>query len=471
MTRVTRSGRSGLEVLAIGGLLLATAGCGARWSGAQQATITRSDQASVGGSASSGGAGTSRVESTAGTAGAGDVRADAGAPREGDGGANAVSSVGADQRGASACSATSTAPGVTSKEITVGSISSLSGPVPGLGASAAAATRAYVAFRNSTGGVCGRRIVLREADDTTDNGQYRSVVSDMSTQVLGIAGGFALGDVGGTSIVRERALPVVNVPSGDAVSELPTVFDMNPPVADPNGVIGKYRYLRAQGARTVAMAYLAVDQSRAEALTQRHLMEAAGMTIVSVQELPLSTLSYDPAARGVAKSGADYLFFIGDTHGNAAMAKAMADTGYHLNTAEYLTFAYGTSFIEQAGAAANGAVTWLRVLPNEDAGGNEEVATYLQWMARVAPTAARDEFAADAWAGTRAFFDALEALPGPITRAALVAQLQSVDVYDAGGMLGPIHLGRERTNACLVAMRVESGAWKRLAPAKGFLCS
>lgn len=359
---------------------------------------------------------------------------------------------------------------MTDDAIAVGSISSLSGPVPGLGASSAAAVRAYVAYRNATGGVCGRELALREADDGTDNGRYRAVVGDLGPRVLGLAGGFALGDVGGAEVIGAQQLPVVNVPSGDAVQQLPTAFDVNPPYPDPDAVIGKYRYLRDHGASKVAMAYLAVDQSRAEARLQRRLMEAAGLRVVDVQELPVSTLSYDSAARSVANSGADYFFFIGDVNSNGSMARAMADTGYELRFAEYFTFVYGTKFVELAGSAAEGVVSWLRTLPNEDAGSNAEMAAFVEWMDRIAPGEAKDVFAADSWASAKAFVDALVALPGPITRDALVAQLRSVDTFDAGGMLGPIRLGAEQTNGCFVAVQVRSGRWERLTPDRGFLC-
>jgi ABC-type branched-subunit amino acid transport system substrate-binding protein len=200
-------------------------------------------------------------------------------------------------------------------------------------------------------------------------------------------------------------------------------------------------------------------------------MEAAGLRVTSVQELPISTLSFDSTARGVASSGADHLFFIGDASSNASMARSMADTGYRTRFAEYFTFVYGTDFIEAAGPAAEGATTWLRTLPNEEADRNEEVARYLEWMDRIATDDVRDAFAADAWAATKAFFDALEALPGPITRDAFIAQLASIETYDAGGLLGPIRLGAERTNGCFVGLRVEDGQWRRLAPAAGFLCA
>jgi len=66
--------------------------------------------------------------------------------------------------------------------------------------------------------------------------------------------------------------------------------------------------------------------------------------------------------------------------------------------------------------------------------------------------------------------DALAALPGPITRDGLLAQLRTMSPYDAGGFLGPIQLGAKLNNGCLIGMIVEGGAWRWVAPNEGFLC-
>ncbi len=483
---MTTARRFRLSVCVLAVLTVVVTGCGARWSDEQAAEVT--SRGTTGGSivASPIGDATDVPSPTVTTSATGDV-ANGGGPTTAVAGAqpsaddatgpSSSSASGSDRSSdttappaALPCAAPSTAPGVTDDTIALGSISSLSGPVPGLGASAAAAARAYVAYRNATGGVCGRTIELKAADDGTDNGRYRSVVGELGPTVLGIAGGFALGDVGGVDVIAAQKLPIVNVPSADAVQELPTAFDMNPPYADPNAVIGKYRYLYDHGARKVSQTYLAVDQSRAEAQVQRRLMEAAGLKIVQTQELPISTLSYDSAARSVANSGADYLFFIGDVNANGSMARSMADTGYHLKFAEYFTFAYGTEFTDLAGPAAEGAISWLRTLPNEDASNNAEVAAFVEWMDRVAPGDVKDVFAADSWTSVKAFLDTLEALPGPISRQALMAQLGATGSYDAGGMMGPIELGAEQTHGCFVAVQVRSGTWQRLTPDRGFLC-
>jgi hypothetical protein len=113
---------------------------------------------------------------------------------------------------------------------------------------------------------------------------------------------------------------------------------------------------------------------------------------------------------------------------------------------------------------------WIRNLPNEEPDSNPEQKAFLQWMDRTAPGVPADTFAAESWAGAKAFLDAVVALPGPITRPALLAQLRGTETFDAGGFLGTIQLGKKKSNGCQVAMIVQGGKWRRLTPSKGFLC-
>jgi ABC-type branched-subunit amino acid transport system substrate-binding protein len=163
------------------------------------------------------------------------------------------------------------------------------------------------------------------------------------------------------------------------------------------------------------------------------------------------------------------MLFLGGYEQNSSMATSMAGTGYKLKFADYYT-TYGTKFIDQAGSAAEGAISFSFALPVEDGGANPEQAKFLQWMRQVSPDAAMDVFAFEAWASSKAFFDALQQLPGPISRDALVNQLHTFTSYDAGGMFGRIDLANENNFGCEVGMQVVNGKWQRLVPDQGFLC-
>ena len=467
---------SRMMAVAVAGLVVSGAtACGARWNDEQRAAVLSRHQ---GGAVTAAGTGDVSDAASGDVSGAGTSGGVESASQGGAGGGQGATAAATGSKaagGAAAnktlpCAAPSTEKGVSPTSVTVGAISSESGPVPGLGSSAAAAVRALVAQRNATGGVCGRKIVLKEVDDGTDNARYRSALRQLNPQVLGISGGFALGDIGSEDLINELQIPIVNGPGADTW-RVRWVFDINPDLPKPDMVIGKYKYLYDQGARKVSMTYLAVDQSRREASIQRKLMEAAGLQIVHVNELPLSTLSYDSAARAAANSGANYLWFIADTNGAANMAKSVHDTGYKWLFKEFSYTTYGTKFIDIAGAdAAEGATSWIRSLPTEEAASNKAMAAYVEWMDRVAPGLPQDLFSIDSYVSAKAFFDSLEALPGPIGREAFVRQMESVASYDADGMFGPILFGKEVSRGCTVGMIVQGGKWRRLAPASGFLC-
>jgi ABC-type branched-subunit amino acid transport system substrate-binding protein len=467
-----RSRPSPLLVAALLGLLSMSAACGARWTDEQHAEVAsraadgESSRVATGTGSGSGGGGqaTGAAGGAAGGAasGSGTGGAAAGGGTGGQGGSG--------PSGPQPCAAPSEEQGVTDDQITVGAISSLSGPVPGLGASAADAVQAYVAHRNATGGVCGRELVLRSADDGTDLAQYRAALTKLDPEVVGITGGFAVGDLGSEQLIEDLGIPIINSPTG-RTGELPLVFDINPDFPRPDMLIGKYRYLYEQGARKVSMTYIAVDQSRIEAGIQRRLMEAAGLQVVHTNELSLSTLSYDSAARAAANSGANYLWFIADTNGQAAMARSVQETGHDWLFKEFSYTSYGTSFLELAGDAAEGVTSWLRSLPTEEADTNEAMSTFVEWMERTSPGRMIDLFAIDSYVSVKAFVEAMEALPGPISREAIVQQLASIQSYDADGMYAPITLGQDLSQGCFMAMIVRNGAWERLVPAGGgYLC-
>jgi ABC-type branched-subunit amino acid transport system substrate-binding protein len=267
-----------------------------------------------------------------------------------------------------------------------------------------------------------------------------------------------------------KNIPIVSTATADSAQAAPTLFDINPPYANVNASTAKFKYLYDQGVRTAALVYIDVAQVKTQVNQQKAQMQAVGIKIVSEQAVPLSTLSYDAAARGVANSKADYVFYPAGGNLNASFARSMASAGYQPKFLEYLT-AYGSNFVEVAGAAAEGAVNFIRSIPNEEAGSNKGVSQFIEWMGRAAPGVTPDTFAADSWASTKAFLDAVDNIPGPISREGLIAQLKTMKRYDADGFFGPINLGDKQSLGCFIAVRVVNGKWQRIHPAQGFACT
>jgi ABC-type branched-subunit amino acid transport system substrate-binding protein len=290
--------------------------------------------------------------------------------------------------------------------------------------------------------------------------------------VLGIVGGLASSDPGYADLLTADKVPAVTEADSDQFQNAPTEFDINPPYADVHTPNGKYKWMFGQGVHKAALVWFSNAQSRENMQgIEKPLMQAAGIQVVSEQELPLSTLSFDPAARAVANSGADYVYFLGAANLNSSFARSMANTGYKLKLEEFVS-AYDSDFVSEVGPAADQepVVNWIRFVPDEERASNPMTDQYLRWMAQTAPGTPHDIFAADSWASGVAFFDALQQLHGPITREAVIAQLKTFTHFDAHGFFGNINLGGKLTNGCFVAVKVVNGKWQRLAPDHGFLC-
>ena len=304
-----------VTVIACALTLLATAVCGARWDADQKAEVAARQQRGAGGGIATGDA-----------AGSGDAAVRSAPrqpqvtrpPRPPAAPAAAPPGVVAAQAptrppGPARAAPASTAPGVTDKEIRLGTISTLSGAVPGWGPARRRPLQAYVAYRNSTGGVCGRQLVLKTADDGMDNGRHRSLATQMSSEVLGLIGGLGGGDAGSGEVVAAKGMPVVTTPISDGVPERVDGVRHEPAVRRRQQGHRQVPLPHDQGVRTAALVYIAVEQTRSEVKAkQRPQMEAAGIKVVLTQELPLSTLSFDSAARAVANSKADYLLFVSE---------------------------------------------------------------------------------------------------------------------------------------------------------------
>lgn len=477
-----RSSGIGVHLRATIALLAAAlviAGCGARWSDEQAEQVLSRGASTAAGSPTAGNGvvspgevGSTDGPDASGTSAGSDVAADASASAPGAEGARDADGedVAGGSGGALPCAAASDAPGVTDSKITIATIQSLSGPVPGLGQSNLDAVRAHVAFRNATGGVCGRELVLKSADDGIDAGRYRSTLAELEPAILALVTGVAGGADGGVDVAEAANLPLVGSTVTTGLVDSPVYWGLNVPLDSYDRIVGKYRYLTSKGVSKAAVVYINAAAAPLQASQEMQLMRAAGIKVVNEQPLPLSTISYDSAARAVANSGADYLFMLHDQTGSAAMARAVTDTGYQgLKFEEYIV-AHGSRFPELAKSSAQGASTWLYALPVEDGGKVPEHARFLDWIRRVAPDTNIDTFAAQGWASAKLLMDTLEALPGPLSRDAILAQLRATGIYDAGGLYGPVDIGGRELKNCQIGMIYEGSGWKRIAPASGFLC-
>jgi len=171
---------------------LAAAGAAPGATGAQAGAATASGGGEVAGPGSAASASPGAVSGAAGGA-----ATQAGLPAGGDNGG-------------------STDVGVTADAINVGTVATLSGPIPGLFQGAAVGAQAFAAYVNSQGGIAGRKLKVHVADDQFDTGQNRADIEDLSKQVLGFLGSFSTFDDAGVTSMQSNGVPDIGYGLTDA---------------------------------------------------------------------------------------------------------------------------------------------------------------------------------------------------------------------------------------------------------------
>jgi ABC-type branched-subunit amino acid transport system substrate-binding protein len=100
--------------------------------------------------------------------------------------------------------------GVTPTTITIGQISTITGPIPGGGQGAFDALEAYVDYVNSTGGVNGRQLKLVQKDDALSCTNDSNEVKTLASSTFASVGTFAVLDVcEETPLKAEPTFPVI----------------------------------------------------------------------------------------------------------------------------------------------------------------------------------------------------------------------------------------------------------------------
>ena len=97
----------------------------------------------------------------------------------------------------------------------IGNASDISGPVPGLFESAQDATKAYVAYFNSTSDICGRKLKLVTYDSRTDAGADQQAYTKACDEAFAMVGSMSAFDSGGAATAQGCGLPGHPLGRGD----------------------------------------------------------------------------------------------------------------------------------------------------------------------------------------------------------------------------------------------------------------
>ncbi len=387
----------------------------------------------------------------------------------------AVAAVGLGVGGSTAGAATTTDPGVTANSITVGSISDISEPIPGLFEGAKIGTEAYFAYINSQGGVNGRKLVLDARDSAFSSGTVANEASSIAAKDFAIVGGFSLLDGSEQPAVDAAHLPVVTQVLTPAYYSDPNLYSAVPLVN--NGEIdGPFKWLKSKYPQDIQHVGVIGSSAAATAVTAEHVFkkitQSLGYQWVYQRDASYSETSFLPDIIKMKNAGVKIVFEPSQQGAYISnIAQEMKQEGLNAILLSGSN-AYEANF--NPGSAGNGTlVTGVDALyMGEDAKVVPAVATFDHWAKKVDPQTQLDLYTLDAWINAELFVQALKAEGANPTRAGLETQLDKVTSFNANGLISTQDPAQKIPGQCWLVAEYENGTWKRIPPdpKSGFVC-
>jgi ABC-type branched-subunit amino acid transport system substrate-binding protein len=364
--------------------------------------------------------------------------------------------------------------GLTGSQLRIGTVATLSGPVPGLFAGAVYGTQAWAAYQNSLGGINGRKISVDVRDDQFDTGQNRAQTVDAIGKDFGLVGSFSLYDDAGLREVEKAGVADIQVPLTSGLQVSPANFSINPVRrGTPLGPwqLFKDKFPGAIGA--VGGIYGDIPSAKDSYMNNKAAMESLGYKFVYERGYQATETDFTADVVRMKGAGVKFFFTNGDVKTAARLAKAMAAQSF--KPAAFVVFgpAYDAQFVPLAGTSAEGVfnVGTQAMYLGEDAAFNPEVRLFLQWLNRVKPGYKPDLFAAYGWGSGRFFAKAAQDAGPKLTRPSLLAALKKIDDWNGYGMFPPAGPASKRPATCFIIETVHGGKFERWnSPPPGFNC-
>jgi ABC-type branched-subunit amino acid transport system substrate-binding protein len=330
-----------------------------------------------------------------------------------------------------------TVPGVTEKEIAIGSCSALEGPSGSLGTQTVAGAKAYFSMVNDEGGVHGRKLHLFAYDDSYDPAKTEACFDKLLADKV-----FALGFFVGTPtavkylpLAEENKIPLVGLFTGAqtlytpvrhwVVSVRASYFDETREQID-----GMWDGL---GYKKIGVIY--PDDAFGAAVLEgvKNALKAHGTEPSAVASYQRQTARAEAAIRGVRAMNPQAVVAVGPPNTVAPILKQAHAMGWK---PLFLTVSFvGTEeLIAEAGADADGMVV-TQVVPPYYLTDLKTVALYRRALTQYSPSERPNFVSLEGFVDALVLVEGLKRAGKDLTREGLIRNIESIHQLDVG--LGP----------------------------------
>jgi ABC-type branched-subunit amino acid transport system substrate-binding protein len=470
-TRVGPRGRTRRKSIALASALVLLAACGSRANGAQ---IAEALGTGAGGTRGGGAAAAGQGSNATTGAGDGTSGADVGS------GTDATAAAGATGENAAPPGGNggSTDVGVTGDSITVGNVSILTGPVPGLFAGAPKGVQAYFAYQNSIGGVFGRQLKVESQDDQFDCGINKALTDDDLNKYFMLVGSFSLFDgCGGEVLAAHPEIPDIHVALAPSASSIPNNFA--PQSVRAGASTGPFQYIKdthPNAIQKVGSLIGNVDTAKAAWENTKYVMQSLGYQIAYERVFQPTETDFTADIVQMKAQGVTLLTLSSADVKTMARVEAKANQqGWHPEVTLLGAAGYDNTLFTLAGSpdALENAYLYLptAMYLGEDRSSVPDVDLFQNWMQQTNPGANVDLFTVYGWTSAKLFVQALKAAGPQATRASMLSALQAIDQYDADGMLAPSGPASKTPATCYIMVQIHGGKFERVdSPPPGYRC-
>jgi ABC-type branched-subunit amino acid transport system substrate-binding protein len=365
--------------------------------------------------------------------------------------------------------------GVAATTITLGNVSTLTGPVPGVFEGAVIGTQAAVAYINSFGGIYGRQLKLDVRDDQFDTGQNRAVTLDLLGKVFAFAGSFSSYDDAAINEVKSSNIVDASVSLSDARRAIDNNFSVAP--GHKGWRTGPLNYFKSKFPTSVlktAAIYYDVPSAKSSYDGWKAAAQSVGYNIIYDRGVQPTETDFTADVVRMRSSAVKFVYLTAlDYKATARLAKAVAQQNFTVDAFVSGGVAYDPNFITFAGPAANGVFSeqQMTMYNGEDAS-IPEVQLFNQWVRQVKPGYKPDLFAVYGWGSTRLLADALKAAGPKITRASVNDAIRKLGQYDVHGLIAPANPGTKAPPTCYILVKINNGKFERFdSPGVAFRCA
>jgi ABC-type branched-subunit amino acid transport system substrate-binding protein len=350
--------------------------------------------------------------------------------------------------------------------------------------------KSYFDWRNSEGGVDGRKLVLSEQlDDELSKNQEKALEVISANDVFGV---FNAPQVpSGWADLEQAGIPnyVWGIHSVDESGKMQTFPNLAPICA--TCTTRQPPYVAQQvGAKKVATLGYGVSQNSKDCANaaadsiKQYSSDVGGAEVVYKNDSIEfgMTNGIGPEVTAMKNAGVDLVLACIDLNGMKTLAQEFDRQGYADKVTLFHTNTYDQNFVKDAGSLFDNDYVQVQFRPFEADAGDSSLAQFKQYMEQNGYPIT--ELAMVGWINADTAYTGLKAAGAQFDRKAVIDATNKITDYTAGGLMQPIDWSRQHvapteadptSNApikdCMAFVKVENSAFVVVGdPAKPWVC-